>query len=96
MPTYAQNESLYDHPTDTAKAGAKAACPEERVPILISRSRLKAAIRVTAPLAVTATEAINIAVDAGVAALDAATLEVLVGTEGKHPEDHATRAEASQ
>lgn len=93
MPTYAQNESLYDHPTDTAKADAKAACPEERVPILISRSRLKAAIRVTAPLAVTATEAVNIAVDAGIAALDAATLEALVGTKPKRP---AKQAEGNQ
>ena len=89
MPTYAQNKSIYDQPTATAKA----ARPEERVPILIPRFRLKAAVQATSTLAVTATEAVNIAVDAGIAALDAATLEALVGTKPKRP---AKQAEGSQ
>ena len=90
MPTYAQNESIYDQPTDVT---------ESCVPILVPRSRLSAAIRVTAPLAVTATEAINIAVDAGVAALDAATLQAVVGTEPKRrgrPEAKAHEGQATQ
>ena len=90
MPTCAQNESLYDQLTDVT---------ESCVPVLIPRSRLSAAIRVTAPLAVTATEAINIAVDAGVAALDAATLQAVVGTEPKRskcPKARALEAQAAQ
>ena len=81
MPTYAQNESIYDQPI------------EDCVPILVPRSRLKAAVRATSALAVTATEAVNIAVDAGIAALDAATLEALVGTKPIRP---ATQAEGNQ
>ena len=95
MPTYAQNKSIYDQPTDTVRADAKAARPEERVPILIPRSRLKAAVRATSSLAVTATEAVNITVDLGIAALDAATLEALIGTEPKRKRP-ATQAEGSQ
>ena len=91
MPTYAQNKSIYVQPTDTAKA----ACPEERVPILIPRSRLKAAVRATSSLAVTATEAVNITVDIGLAALEAATLEALLGTKPKCKRP-ATQAEGSQ
>ena len=90
MTTYAQNESIYDQPTDVT---------ESCVPILVPRSRLSAAIRVTAPLAVTATEAINIAVDAGVAALDAATLQAVVGTEptrSKRPKAEAHEGQATQ
>ena len=95
MPTYAQNKSIYDQPTDTVRADAKAARPEERVPILIPRSRLKAAVRATSSLAVTATDAVNIAVDAGIAVLDAATLEALVGTKPKRKRPSA-QAEGSQ
>jgi hypothetical protein len=95
MPTYAQNESIHDQHTYTVRADAKAARPEERVPILIPRSRLKAAVRATSSLAVTATEAINITVDLGLAALDAATLEALLGTEPKRKRPSA-QAEGSQ
>lgn len=95
MPTYAQNKSIYDQPTDTVGADAEAARSEERIPILIPRSRLKAAVRATSSFAVTATEAVNITVDLGIAALDAATLEALLGTQPtrKRP---ATQAEGSQ
>jgi hypothetical protein len=83
MPTYAQNESIYDQPI------------EDCVPILVPRSRLKSAVRATSALAVTATEAVNITVDLGIAALDAATLETLLGTEPKRRRP-ATQAEGSQ
>jgi hypothetical protein len=95
MTTYAQNESIHDQLTDAFGADAKAARPEERVPVLIPRSRLKAAVRATSSFAVTATEAVNITVDLGIAALDAATLEMLLGTEPKRRRP-ATQAEGNQ
>ena len=95
MPTHAQNKSIYDQPTDTVGADAKAARPEERVPILIPRARLKAAVQAASSLAVTATEAVNITVDLGIAALDATTLEALIGTEPKRRRP-TTQAEGSQ